>query len=229
MCEKRTRRQERTVVASSFVFITKKNNNNESKQLYFCEHTHNILGIYQHHRRVDYVVRHAGRLDRAKDVPESRLRGRRQEIAGVLADCSIRLGEQNSRLRTRQRSPLFPRRFKRNARTVSGKHRVFEVVDDEGEEKNYLKFIELKIKELQSADEGSAAISVRRHQNRHPKRPRKTRFVRTFEKSRRIVASYLELEASQNGGQRRKICPKKFTTSNGGFEQALTSRRRPNR
>merc|ERR1712216_1051836 len=27
-------------------------------------------GIYQHHRRVDYVVRHAGRLDRAKDDPK---------------------------------------------------------------------------------------------------------------------------------------------------------------
>merc|ERR1712216_654114 len=156
-------------------------------------------GIYQHHRRVDYVVRHAGRLDRAKDVPESRYE-RRQESRRRLDGCSIRLGEQSQGFVPGESGHLCFHGDSKATRTVSRKHRVFEVVDDEG----------------------NAAISVRRHQNRHPKRPRKTRFVRTFEKSRRIVASYLELEASQNGGQSEgRSVPKSSRQSNGGFEQRL--------
>lgn len=204
------------------VFITKKNTNtNESKQLYFCERTRNILGIYQHHRRVDYVVRHAGRLDRAKDVPESRYE-RRQESRRRLDGCSIRLGEQSQGFVPGESGHLCFHGDSNATRTVSGKHRVFEVVDDEGEERKLLEVYRTQNPRIAKRDEGSAAISVRRHQNRHPKRPRKTRFVRTFEKSRRIVASYLELEASQNGGQSEgRSVPKSSRQSNGGFEQRL--------
>ena len=204
------------------VFITKKNTNtNESKQLYFCERTRNILGIYQHHRRVDYVVRHAGRLDRAKDVPESRYE-RRQESRRRLDGCSIRLGEQSQGFVPGESGHLCFHGDSNATRTVSGKHRVFEVVDDEGEERKLLEVYRTQNPRIAKRDEGSAAISVRRHQNRHPKRPRKTRFVRTFEKSRRIVASYLELEASQNGGQSEgRSVPKSARQSNGGFEQRL--------
>ena len=204
------------------VVATKKNtNNNESKQLYFCERTRNILGIYQHHRRVDYVVRHAGRLDRAKDVPESRYE-RRQESRRRLDGCSIRLGEQSQGFVPGESGHLCFHGDSNATRTVSGKHRVFEVVDDEGEERKLLEVYRTQNPRTAKRDEGSAAISVRRHQNRHPKRPRKTRFVRTFEKSRRIVASYLELEASQNGGQSEgRSVAKSSRQSNGGFEQCL--------
>lgn len=115
----------------------KNTNNNESKQLYFCERTRNILGIYQHHRRVDYVVRHAGRLDRAKDVPESRYE-RRQESRRRLDGCSIRLGEQSQGFVPGESGHLCFHGDSNATRTVSGKHRVFEVVDDEGEERKLL-------------------------------------------------------------------------------------------
>merc|ERR1712216_559693 len=154
-------------------------------------------GIYQHHRRVDYVVR---RLD----------------------GCSIRLGEQSQGFVPGESGHLCFHGDSNATRTVSGKHRVFEVVDDEGEERKLLEVYRTQNPRIAKRDEGSAAISVRRHRNRHPKRPRKTRFVRTFEKGRRIVASYLELEASQNGGQSEgRSVPKSARQSNGGFEQRL--------
>ena len=45
-----------------------------TKQSHIREQTN--AGVYQHHRRVDYFVRHASSLDGAKDVPKSRYKRR---------------------------------------------------------------------------------------------------------------------------------------------------------
>ena len=87
---------------------------------------------------------------------------------------------------------------------------------------NYLKFVELKIQELQKRDQRSAAISVRRNQNCHPKCPRKNRFVRTLEKVDELWRATLNLKQVKTVVKAKEdLSHKSSRESHGGFQQRV--------